>query len=175
MSNIPNRLTNLAGEFKDGVYVDRTELQRLRKYRNAVKLAKMEFGPNPTDDQVLKHLDAHLHNSYYDLKRTDVQSFVGDAEFGNDEGKKVLFKDQFEDKTKTYDAEDSFDIAFKDLKDYAKTNKGFTDQDLAIVEDVLVKKMSAASVALSHGISSSTVSGKVKKFKGMFPDKQEIE
>lgn len=166
--SISGNLQNLGGEFHEGAYVDRTEAFRLRKYQNAVKLAKMEFGPYPTDDQVKKHLEAHLLPDYENLKRTDVKSHVGDAEFGNDDGKKVLFKDQFADNSGDYDADQNFEVAFDSMKKHVKAlDKNFTDRDLEMVEQSIKYKVPHTSIALSYGVASSTVSNKVDKFKDL--------
>jgi DNA-directed RNA polymerase specialized sigma subunit len=171
--SISGNLTNLSGEFMDGVFVDRTEKYNLRKYQDAVKMAKMEFGPNPTDEQVKKHLQPVLHNRFEDLKRTDVKSYIGDATHGEDEDKQMEFKEMFRDNSGDYDAENSFDVGFQDLKDLAKKQLNFTDKDNKIVEDVLVHKNPIASVALTHGTSSSTVANRVKDFRKMVNGEEE--
>lgn len=151
-------LRNTVAENVSGPYVPRNQHTDLERYRQAVRDAQMEFGHNPTDEQIRSHYPENEANTDFDkIKQYHLNSYLGDATFGNDEESEgVTFKDQFTADDDKIDHDDLFSSLY-DEQENDIISKKFTPHEKQVIERVTKEGQSFVSTALSLGISTAEV------------------
>lgn len=158
LSNLKGYLRNAAAENMSGPYVPRNQHTDLNRYRQAVRDAEMEFGRNPSEDQVRQfYPEAEATTNFDKIKQYHVNSYMSDAVFGeDDEGDGVTFKDQFTDGA-SIGSDDLFDDLFAEEEDEV-VNQHFTNPiEQQVVQKVSKEGQPFVQVALSLGISTGEV------------------
>lgn len=161
-SKILGHARNTISENKLGPHVPRPEHTQLSRYRQAKRQAVLEFGPNPTEAQILKMNP--LLKDVAEVKRIaqyDRSSLIGDAKHGNEDDGFVAFKDQFSDGLNTSGDQD---LSLK-LDDLRKIQKEFPEQDQKVIEEYVFNERSIVDTALRTGVTSSRVRTVMKHWK----------
>lgn len=136
-----------------GPHVPRPEQDALFAYRQGLIQAKVEFGNNPTSEQVLKYTPNIKSVDEIDrIKTYHTESLVGDAKFGDSEDGMVAFKDQFTDGI-------SQDMTMTSLKmeELRRKMHLMNPQEREIINQHVFQNKTIADIALSLGMSSSEV------------------
>lgn len=154
--------SQLQGEFKNavsenqlGAHVPRPEHDSLFSYQQAQRHATVEFGPNPTPEQLLqvnpglKSVEEINRLSQYNKK-----TLVGDAKFGNDDDDSfVTFKDNFN--AQPFDKDDHLrSLQMDQLKQLMAQ---LDPQERKIIESYVFSEKSMINIALQLGLTSSQV------------------
>ena len=156
LSSLKGYLRNAAAENMSGPYVPRNQHSDLYKYKQALRSAEMEFGHSPSDEQVRQfYPESETINSFDKIKQYHVNSFLGDAAYGEDEEEALTFKDQFS-QNQAYDDNHAISSIFEEELKEQITND-FTPNEQEVIERVNQKGQSFVEVALSLGISTADV------------------
>jgi DNA-directed RNA polymerase specialized sigma subunit len=150
-------LRNAVAENVSGPYVPRNQHTDLERYRQAVRDAQMEFGQNPTEEQIRKFYPEDASTEFHKIKQYHLNSYLGDATFGNDEENDGLtFKDQFTANDDTINDDDLFSSLY-DEQENDIISKNFTPQEQQVIKKVTKEGQSFVSTALSLGITTAQV------------------
>lgn len=151
-------LRNAVAENVGGAYVPRNQHTDLERYRQAVRDAQMEFGHNPTEEQIRSFYPENEVSTGFDkIKQYHLNNFLGDATFGqDDESEGLTFKDQFTADAETIDNDDLFSSLYDDEENDIIA-KNFTPQEQQVIDKVTKEGQSFVSTALSLGLSTAEV------------------
>jgi DNA-directed RNA polymerase specialized sigma subunit len=149
--NIRNAVADLA----IGPHVSRSFHAPLKRYTDAVNEARMEFGENPTEKQIIKYLPEDFKMEDLELvKRLVHTSTLGDVATKNEDGSSLLFRDQFTGTT----INDHPDEIFHDMKiDRIKEvmRRRLTPEEYAVINGRVIEGKSMAEVSLEQYVSST--------------------
>lgn len=161
VSQLKGHMRNAVAETKSGPYVPRNQAPDLEKYRQARREAAMEFGSNPTDDQVKRF---YTGNKDYDsIKDYHMQSFSSNAVFGaGEESDGVEFKDML---TNDYGFS-SDDLLRFDTDDKKKEilNAHFNEREQQIIRDVIDDGKAFIKISLDRGVETSEIRKIMRKW-----------
>lgn len=167
LAQLKGHLQNTAAENVSGPYVPRNQHPDLNRYKQAVREAEMEFGKNPSEEQIRSFYPESANTPFEKIKQYHRNSYLSDAVFGNDEeGGGMTFKDQFTDGTKITD-DDLFSDLYADEADRL-TSEHFSPREQEVINKVTKEGQPFVQVALSHGIST----GEVRKIMRRWHDLQ---
>lgn len=171
--HMEGNIRNAVADLDIGPHVSRTHHANLKKYNDAVNEARMEFGPNPTEKQIIKYLPEDFNMDQLDLiKRLVHTTTLGDVATKNEEGSSILFRDQFTGA----DASDHPDEIFHDMQiDRIKDvmRRRLTPQEYAIIDSRIIQGKSMADVGMAQFVSSTKLRSviehwnKIKKEEGL--------
>lgn len=164
ISQLKGYMKNAVAENVSGPYVPRNQHTDLNRYRQAIRDAEMEFGHNPSEDQVRGFYPENDVKTPFDkIKQYHVKSYMSDAVFGEDEdGEGLTFKDQFTAGNNISD-DDLMAGVFEDEQDQM-VNQNFSPQQQDIIRRVNKEGQSFVEVALSLGVSTADVRKTVRKW-----------
>lgn len=144
-------------------HVPRSEAAKLDQFRRAKSMAQIEFGKNPSDSQILKYAPGIGGlNELQRIKQYNVTTNIGDAKHtaAGSDGGTVRFKDLF--------SNDEFDEDFIDsslrMDEIKRLMKELNPQEKRIVEEYVFNNRSLTDIALSVGLSSSSVRNVLKRW-----------
>lgn len=157
-SQLKGYLRNAVAENVSGAYVPRNQHTDLERYRQAVRDAQMEFGHNPTEEQIRSFYPKDEAGTDFDkIKQYHLNNYLGDATFGQDEESEGLtFKDQFTADDDTIDHDDLFSSLYDDQENDIIA-KNFTPQEQQVINKITQEGQSFVSAALSLGIDTAQV------------------
>lgn len=167
-TNLQFLLKNAVSENQLGAHVPRPEHDNLFTYQQAKQNAEIEYGNNPTPEQILqfdpklKSVDEVKRISQYNKK-----TLVGDAKFGNDEEGFVAFKDNFN--APVFDTNDRLrSLQMDQLKQLMNE---LDPQEKKIIEEYVFKEKSMMDVSLSLGLTSSQVRKTINNWRDLVKTK----
>jgi DNA-directed RNA polymerase specialized sigma subunit len=157
-SQLKGYLRNAVAENVSGAYVPRNQHTDLERYRQAVRDAQMEFGHNPSEDQIRSfYPEDEASTSFDKIKQYHLNNYLGDATFGQgEESEGLTFKDQFANDEDTIDHDDLFSSLYDDEENDIIA-KNFTAQEQQVIDKVNKEGQSFVNAALSLGISTAEV------------------
>lgn len=150
-------LRNTVSENMSGPYVPRNQHPDLERYNQAIRDAEMNFGRNPTEEQIRSfYPEDEATNSFDKIKQYHVNSYLGDAVFNEDaEGTGVEFKDQFSDGG-TITNDDLLSSLYEEEQNEL-IQQTFNPQEQQVIDKVTKEGLPFVQVALSLGIGTSDV------------------
>lgn len=156
LGQLKGYMRNTAAENVSGPYVPRNQHPDLNRYKQAVREAEMEYGKNPSEEQIKSFYPKDATTPFDKIKHYHVNSYLSDAVFNEGEdGEGMTFKDQFTDGHKVDD-----DDLFSDLYDDEEQDtvgQHFTPHEQAIINKVTKEGQPFVQVALAHGMSTGDV------------------
>lgn len=163
LSQLKGYLRNAAAENLNGPYVPRNQHPDLHRYKQAVREAEMEYGKNPTEEQVRSFYPKDAATPFDKIKQYHVNSYLSDAVFNEGEdGEGMTFKDQFTDGEKVDD-----DDLFSDLYDDEEQDmvaQQFKPHEQEIINKVTKEGQPFVQVALSQGVTTGDVRKIMKRW-----------
>lgn len=157
--HIVGHVKNAVKENQLEAHVPRTEAPQVSYYRSGLESARLEYGDNPTDQQILQFApELNDIAGVQKAKQYHVRTSIGDVMHGTGEGDPVQFKDQFMNHGFT---QSSLEASLK-LNDVKKTIEDLNPQDKRIVEEYVFNGRHVTDIALSLGVSSSKVRKVIK-------------
>ena len=164
INRIDGNAWNAISENKIGAHVPRPEHSQLFRYQQARRQAQLEFGKNPTPEQILK-MDSNLKD-VEEVKRIaqyDKKTYIGDTKHGNESDGFVSFKDQF---TSGFDSSKDQELSLQldSMREIQKND--FNEEEQKIIEEYIFNERTLLDTALRVGVTTSrvrTVTGKWKK------------
>lgn len=159
-----HRLSNATKENVIGPHVPRNQHDDLYRYRQAIRSATMEFGTNPTEDQIKQFYPQDSRNPFDKIKHYHVRNFLSDAEFGGeDEDDPLTFKDKFTVGQNTITDDDLFASDFEeDHNELVSTH--FNNKEQQVIDKVMKEGQRIVQVALSLGMDTSEVSKIMRRY-----------
>lgn len=164
---IKGHVQNAVSENVTGAHVPRPEHGNLFRYQQARSQAQLEFGKNPTPEQILK-MNPKL-KSVEEVNRIaqyDSRTLVGDHKAGSEEEGFVAFKDQFD----AYDASKDQSLHLK-LDELRSLKNEFPLDEQKVIEEYVFNERSMLDTSLRTGMSSSKVRRIVQKWKQRVEEK----
>lgn len=168
-NSVRYRARNTVSESVLGAHVPRPEHTAIFRYRQAKRQAEIEYGMNPTPEQILKMNPAGLKN-VEEVKRIsqyDTNTLIGDMKFGDDDDGFVQFKDQF---LKTRDTSKEQDASLL-LDEMRQLQKELPEQDQKIIEEYIFNERTLTDTALRVGVTTSRVRTVTAKWKKKLKEK----
>ncbi|PGQ88207.1 sigma-70 family RNA polymerase sigma factor [Priestia megaterium] len=155
-SNLKGYLKNAVRENMIGPYVPRNQHDDLNRYRQSIRDAEMEYGRNPTEEQIRQFYPTDAITDFDKIKTYHVNSFLGDAVYGDEDDEEAMtFKDQFNhDEGITED--DLYDSMFEEEQNQMVTEK-FTPTEQKVIDLVTKEGQPFVQVALSLGLSTADI------------------
>jgi RNA polymerase sigma factor (sigma-70 family) len=164
VTKLSGYLRNAKKENLPGPYVPRNQRPDLERYRGAMRDAEMEYGNNPTEDQIRSfypHDEAGM--DFDQIKQYHVNSYLGDAIHGaDDESDGLTFKDQFAD-ADSFDEDDMF-AGIEDEEQDQQIDQQFNPAEKEIIDLVAKQGKSFAEVALTLGIDTSQIRKTIRRW-----------
>ena len=161
-------LKNAVSENQLGAHVPRPEHSNLFTYQRAKQQAEIEFGKNPTPQQILQ-VEPRLKtvDEINRISQYNKTTLVGDAKFGSEEEGFVSFKDQFNGNA--FDPNDRLrSLQMDELK---RLMNELDPQEKRIIEEYVFSNRSMMDVSLSLGLSSSQVRKTINNWKELVKSK----
>lgn len=168
-NSVRYRARNTVSESVLGAHVPRPEHTAIFRYRQAKKQAEIEYGLNPTPEQILKMNPTGLKSveEVERISKYDTSTLIGDMKFGDDDDGFVRFKDQF---MKSRDTSKEQDASLL-LDEMRKLQKEFPEQDQKIIEEYIFNERTLTDTALRVGVTTSRVRTVTAKWKKQLKDK----
>lgn len=155
-NQLKGRLRNAVRENMSGPYVPRNQHDDLNTYRQSIRDAEMQFGKNPTESQIRKFYPADANTDFDKIKTYHVQSYLGDAVYGDEDDEEALtFKDQFDNGNNI--TEDDLYSSMMEEDEQDLIAQTFNDQEQKVIDLVSKQGQPFVQAALSLGISTSEV------------------
>ena len=157
-------LRNATAENMPGPYVPRNQHSDLQKYKGAIRSAELEFGKNPSEDQIRAFYPNEPHMTDFDkIKQYHVKSYLADATFGeDDESDGLTFKDQFT-QGNVINQDDLYSSIDEEEKDDV-VKQNFTPTEQQIINAITKDGKSFAETALSLGVSTSEIRKTIRRW-----------
>jgi DNA-directed RNA polymerase specialized sigma subunit len=164
LNQLSGHMRNAVAENMSGPYVPRNLHTDLARLKRAERDARMEFGTNPTDDQIRQFYPEDIAKTPYDkIKQHHMNSYLADAKFSNDDDDEALtFKDQF-NTGYGIEEDDIFSSMFEEENEQ-KVSTHFTKDEQKVIDKVMKEGQRFVEVALSLGISTSEVSKIMRRY-----------
>ena len=141
----------------------RNQHDDLNRYRQAIREAEMQFGNRPSEDQIRQFYPKDAVNDFDKIKTYHVNSYLGDAIYGNEDDDEALsFKEQFDN-----DNVISEDDLFAEMMEEENQNflkQTFTPHEQKIIDLVTKQGQSFVQVSLSLGISTAEVRKVIRRW-----------
>lgn len=155
-SQLKGYLKNAVRENMSGPYVPRNVHDDLNRYRQSIRDAEMEFGRNPTEDQIRQFYPADATSNFDKIKTYHVNSYLGDAVYGDEDNEEAMtFKDQFEPDS-TISEDDIFASMYEEENQNMVSQK-FNPTEQKVIDLVVKQGQPFVQVALSLGMSTADV------------------
>lgn len=155
-SQLKGYLRNAVRENMTGPYVPRNQHDDLNRYRQAIRDAEMQFGRNPTEDQVRQFYPADATTNFDKIKTYHVNSYLGDAVYGDENDEEAMnFKDQF-NTGNTITEDDLFASMFEEEQEQNISEK-FDENEQKVIDMVTKQGQPFVQVALTLGMTASDV------------------
>lgn len=156
MNTLPGHITNAVSENKIGAHIPRPEQAKVFHYRQAKRQAQLEFGNNPTPEQILSMNRSKLKDvsEVKRLAQYDKKTLIGDQKFGNESDGYVQFKDQFLQSNDT-NKEQTDALKLDQIKKVIKED--FSPEQQVILNTYLFEGKSIMETALSKGFTHHEV------------------
>lgn len=157
-------LGNIVKDNLTGPYVPRNRQPDLNRYKQAIREAKMEFGKNPSEDQIRQFYPTDSHIKPFDqIKTYHKKSLMSDAVFKKDsDGDGVTFNDQFTTGV-GITSNDLMDDIKKD-EDDVFLKKHFNDLERKIIDSVVNDGKSFVQTSLPLGVPTSEVRRVIRRW-----------
>lgn len=155
-SQLSGLLRNAVRETMSGPYVPRNQHDDLNKFKQSVRDAEMEFGRNPSEDQIRRFYPTDANTPFDKIKTYHVKSYLGDAVYGDENDDEAMtFKDQF-DTGNAITEDDMFAGMLQEENDQL-ISQSFTPHEQKVIDLVNEQGQPFVQVALSLGISTAEV------------------
>ena len=156
-------LRNAVRENMTGPYVPRNQHDDLNRYRQAIRDAEMQYGSRPTEDQIRQFYPSGAANDFDKIKTYHVNSYLGDAVYGNEEDDEALtFKEQFD--TDNVITDDDLFAEMLEEENQQFLEEKFTPEEKKIIDMVTKQGQSFVQVSLSLGISTAEVRKVIRRW-----------
>lgn len=164
LNDLKGRLGNAVKENISGPYVPRNIHPDLHRYKQAIREAEMQFGRNPTEDQIRQYYPETEATQPFDkIKHYHVNSFLSDAVYGDDEdGDGLTFKDQFTDGMSISNDDLLADMFEEEEQQMVQSQFNPTEQ--LVIDRVTKEGQPFVQVALSLGMSTGEVRKIMRKW-----------
>jgi DNA-directed RNA polymerase specialized sigma subunit len=161
---LDGNIRNAVADLDIGPHVSRSNQSALKRYNDAVNEARMEFGQNPTEKQIIKYLPEEFNMEQLDLiKRLVHTSTIGDVATKNEDGSSLLFRDQFTGTTISDHPDEVYqDIRIEHIKDVMR--RRLTPVDYAAVYARMIDGQSMADIGLRQNMSSTKLRAAIARW-----------
>lgn len=159
-SHLDGIVRNAVKENQLEAHVPRTEAPQLNHYRDGLQAAQIEFGPNPTNQQILQFAPQLQSLSGVErAKKYHVRTTIGDATHGDGDDP-LQFKDQF---TNNGFSQNDLDVSLK-MNELKVSIQSLNPQEKRVIEEYVFNGKNMTDIALTLGLSSSQVRRIIKSW-----------
>lgn len=168
MNNLNYLMRNAVSDNQLGAHVPRPEQNNLHNYRQAKQYASLEYGNNPTPEQILEFTpNLKTTDEVNRISQYHKETRIGDSLHGSDETGFVAFKDNFN--ANEFDKDDH--LRSLQMDQLRRLMNELEPEEKKIINEYVFNERSMADSALALGMSSSQVRKVITKWRRMVDER----